>query len=267
MPCGISLSYMLPTVGQEASPVVVSLSPHLADTQSSEMSHCSRGRSDAHCRKSFAAREALATVMMSPVPSMPKPSTGLPVFLIPSTMRLVQPSSMPMTTTAATLGLAPVPIRVRKKTSRSSPNCSRPYAWGKAIVPLMLLATDSHAAFDRSSSGRMTTWLRTPTRPFSRRQPWKLPFALPFCCAMAHTLLTRCRWVELHKPRKRGVNRAALQDAGLTTPFRTFLGHRISDHNWSIGEALAKALGLAFAICISQEMNAAFAGRVIFAFL
>src|SRR5882724_7113830 len=30
--------------------------------------------------------------------------------------------SMPMTTTAATLGLAPVPIRVRKKTSRSSPN-------------------------------------------------------------------------------------------------------------------------------------------------
>ena len=28
--------------------------------------------------------------------------------------------------TAATLGLAPVPIRVRKNTSRSSPNCSRP---------------------------------------------------------------------------------------------------------------------------------------------
>src|SRR5215831_17322693 len=53
--------------------------------------------------------------MMSPVPSMPKPVTGLPVFLIPSTTRLVQPSSMPMTTQAATLGLAPVPIRVRKK--------------------------------------------------------------------------------------------------------------------------------------------------------
>src|SRR5215831_9266474 len=52
--------------------------------------------------------------MMSPVPSMPKPVTGLPVFLIPSTTRLVQPSSMPMTTQAATLGLAPVPIIERQ---------------------------------------------------------------------------------------------------------------------------------------------------------
>src|SRR6476619_3740450 len=41
----------------------------------------------------------------------------------------------------------------------------------------MLLATASLAAFDRSSSGRMTTWLRTPTRPFSRRQPRKLRLA------------------------------------------------------------------------------------------
>src|ERR1041384_5719851 len=50
----------------------------------------------------------------------------------------------------------------------------------------MLLATASQAAFDRSSSGRMTTWLRTPTRPFLRRQPQNVspPFffatALPF---------------------------------------------------------------------------------------
>src|SRR5271169_1469141 len=35
----------------------------------------------------------------------------------------------------------------------------------------MLLATASQAAFDRSSSGSRSTWLRTPTRPFSRRQP------------------------------------------------------------------------------------------------
>ena len=53
-------------------------------------------------------------VAMSPWPSMPKPVTGLPVLAMPSTTRLVQPSSMPMTTTAATFGLAPVPIRVRK---------------------------------------------------------------------------------------------------------------------------------------------------------
>src|SRR5208282_5648201 len=43
----------------------------------------------------------------------------------------------------------------------------------------MLLATASQAALERSSSGRMTTWLRTPTRPFSRRQPEKRMFDLP----------------------------------------------------------------------------------------
>ena len=36
-------------------------------------------------------------VLMSPLPSMPKPATGLPVLAMPSTTRLVQPSSMPMT--------------------------------------------------------------------------------------------------------------------------------------------------------------------------
>ena len=34
----------------------------------------------------------------------------------------------------------------------------------------MLLATASQAALEMSSTGRITTWLRTPTRPFSRRQ-------------------------------------------------------------------------------------------------
>jgi hypothetical protein len=33
---------------------------------------------------------------------------------MPSAIRLVQPGSMPITTTAATLGLAPVPMMVRK---------------------------------------------------------------------------------------------------------------------------------------------------------
>src|SRR3546814_2997378 len=37
----------------------------------------------------------------------------------------------------------------------------------------MLLATFSQAALERSSSGRITTWLRMPTRPFSRRKPRK----------------------------------------------------------------------------------------------
>ncbi len=45
---------------------------------------------------------------------MPNPTTGLPVALMPSTTFFVHCSSMPITTTAATLGLAPVPISVRK---------------------------------------------------------------------------------------------------------------------------------------------------------
>ncbi len=61
-------------------------------------------------------------VAMSPCPSIPKPTTGLPVLAMPSTTRLVQLSSMPITTTAATLGLEPVPISVRKNRSRSAPN-------------------------------------------------------------------------------------------------------------------------------------------------
>src|SRR4051812_25548951 len=38
----------------------------------------------------------------------------------------------------------------------------------------MLFATASHAAFERSSTGRMITWLRTPMRPFSRLYPQKV---------------------------------------------------------------------------------------------
>jgi hypothetical protein len=53
-------------------------------------------------------------VLMSPCSSMPNPTTGLPVLAMPSTTLLVHPSSMPMTTTAATFGLLPMPISVRQ---------------------------------------------------------------------------------------------------------------------------------------------------------
>ena len=99
---------------------------------------------------------------------MPKYATGLPVAAMPSATFFAQPSSMPITTTAATFGFEPVPISVRKCSSRSAPNCSRPYGCGSAIVPLMLFSTACAAALERSSTGRMMTWLRTPTRPFSR---------------------------------------------------------------------------------------------------
>ena len=108
-------------------------------------------------------------VSWSPCCSMPKKATGLPVAAMASATFFAHWSSMQITITAATLGLAPVPISVRKCSSRSAPNCRRPYGCGIASVPLMLLATASATAFERSSTGRMMTWLRTPTRPFSRR--------------------------------------------------------------------------------------------------
>src|SRR4051812_14975992 len=115
-------------------------------------------------------------VSWSPWPSMPKYATGLPVSAMASATFFAQPSSMQITMTAATFGLHPVPMSVRKCSSRSAPNCRRPYGWGIAIVPLMLFATASAAALDRSSTGRMITWLRTPYRPFSRLYPRKVEF-------------------------------------------------------------------------------------------
>src|SRR2546423_10523941 len=42
------------------------------------------------------------------------------------------------------------------------------------MQPLMWCSTACAAALERSSTGRMITWLRTPTRPFSRLYPWKV---------------------------------------------------------------------------------------------
>ena len=126
LPCGYSLSKALPTVGLAPQPEVVSDSPHLVETHRSLIGHSSRCFSLAHCTNSLAAFEARMIVSWSPWRSMPKPTTGLPVAAMPSTTFFVQPSSMPITTTAATFGLQPVPISVRKCRSRSAPNCSRP---------------------------------------------------------------------------------------------------------------------------------------------
>src|SRR2546423_2774734 len=51
------------------------------------------------------------------------------------------------------------------------------------MQPLMWCSTACAAALERSSTGRMITWLRTPTRPFSRLYPWKVD--LPRLMSMA----------------------------------------------------------------------------------
>src|SRR5487761_1181576 len=49
-----------PTVGQEASPVVVSDSPHLTETYNSSKEHSSRSSPEAHWTYSFVLRAASA---------------------------------------------------------------------------------------------------------------------------------------------------------------------------------------------------------------
>ncbi len=67
-PSGSILSIRLPTVGQEPRPEVVSDSPHLVDTQRSEILQGWRCSSEAHCENSCAVCEAAATVLISPWP-------------------------------------------------------------------------------------------------------------------------------------------------------------------------------------------------------
>ncbi len=95
-------------------PDVVSDSPHLVETQRSLSGRSSRRSSEAHCTYCLAACAARFTVSRSPCPSMPKKDTGFPVAAMPSATRFAQPSSMPMTTAAATFGFEPAPISVRK---------------------------------------------------------------------------------------------------------------------------------------------------------
>ena len=111
---------------QDASPVVVSDSPHLMLTVSSASSTGSRRSPEASWTSPFAASDARRIVSRSPLPSIANQATGLPVSAIPSAIVRVQFSSIPITTAAATFGFAPVPIIVRKCRSRSSPYWSRP---------------------------------------------------------------------------------------------------------------------------------------------
>src|SRR4029077_3884971 len=54
IPSGTNLSYMLPTVGHDDRPVVVSDSPHFVETQRSVIGQSSRSSSEAHCTKRLA---------------------------------------------------------------------------------------------------------------------------------------------------------------------------------------------------------------------
>src|SRR5882762_6644611 len=54
----------------------------------------------------------------------------------------------------------------------------------------MLFATASHAALERSSTGRTRTWFLTPTRPLSRLYPWNVALLRSMLCEPCGTLLS-----------------------------------------------------------------------------
>ena len=120
------MSIKFPTVGFAASPEVVSDSPHLTEIHKSLKGHSSLCFSEAHITNSCAFFDAFIVVPISPVRSIWNPSTGFPVLAIPSTIFFVHFGSIPMTITAATFGLHPVPIIVLKWSSKSAPNWSLP---------------------------------------------------------------------------------------------------------------------------------------------
>ena len=72
---------MLPTVGQEARPVVVSLSPHLAEMHRSVDVALARAASrDAHARIPWPCATRRRSCRCRRCPRCAKPATGLPVF-------------------------------------------------------------------------------------------------------------------------------------------------------------------------------------------
>ncbi len=124
-PWGCGLSYMLPTVGQEERPVVVSLSPHFVEIQRSVigLSHAATrsptGRTPwRHRRPSRSPRYRHALDAEA--------TTGLPVLAMPSTTIFVHWSSMPITPPPRHSGSTPCRSACEKCRSRSAPNWRRP---------------------------------------------------------------------------------------------------------------------------------------------
>ncbi len=94
-------------VGLEASPLVVSGSPHLVETQMSLPFHRHALQFRSVVDELFGlARGHFVMVFKSPCRSMLKPATGLPVSAMPLTTCSVQVGSMPMTTSGY-VGVAP----------------------------------------------------------------------------------------------------------------------------------------------------------------
>ena len=98
-----------------------------------------------------------------------KAGDRLAVFAMPSTTRPVQDGSIPMTTQAATLGFDPVPDERAEEQLEILTELQPAVGMGERQRALDVVCDRLARGIRRSSSGRMTTWLRTPTRPFSRR--------------------------------------------------------------------------------------------------
>jgi hypothetical protein len=125
-PMSTSLSTATPSAGFEASPDVVSDSPHFIEAVKAETSTSVLCLSLASWTILAALRDAISMALRSPRPSMDIASTGLPVLAIMSAILLDQESSIPTTMAAATFGFEPVPANMWKRSCRSRPNWSLP---------------------------------------------------------------------------------------------------------------------------------------------
>ena len=75
---------------------------------------------------------------------------------------------MPITTTAATFGFEPGADQRAEVQVEVGAELQPPVGVRQRHRALDVVRHRLAAAFDRSSTGRMITWLRTPMRPFSR---------------------------------------------------------------------------------------------------
>jgi hypothetical protein len=100
---------------------------------------------------------------------MAKPVTGLPVLAMPSTMSVGPLGLDADDHHGGHVGIGAGADQGAEKQFQVFAELKAAVGVGMALQPLVLKATFSQAELLRSSSGRITTWLRMPTRPFSRR--------------------------------------------------------------------------------------------------
>jgi hypothetical protein len=139
------------------------------DPQLVDRGRASRCSSLASCRNSLAQREASAMILRSPLPSMAEALDRL-AGLADALDHATRPARLDADDHhRGDVGVAAGADQGAEVQIQVLAELQAPVGWGSARVAVDVAWPPSQAALERSSSGRMMTWLRMPTRPFSRR--------------------------------------------------------------------------------------------------